>query len=552
MSKRAQIQSISFAVDDVQPVTDRLPTWKTRDGIRHLRSLVNICKPVKPVLSCSGYNSDCIEKVFFNPLVNGIHLAFEQHRPVVLSPDMLWITILQGLSQHIRNNSEHFRHKLVAHQGKLTLKVSLPDFIEGSPENDWEGILAQFSAAIKDNVSANYDRLIADFSTTGPLERAVCDVTLMDMFSPFFEYLALSGCGIPTITLEGEQADWTRLKQKVEYLSEFELDWWLEDLRIITEQFARAARGQVDRGFWQGMYKVRNGYGDVRINGWIARLFPYIKCWNTETFTVVNPLLGTPYDLPPGSENDDSIPEVSSNRLPSGLATAVVTTLDLRTSARKEVNFIGGFVGVEQVDGTMAIRPKLGWAVAEGETDPMFENIPEDCRLLPAAPTAVYARHINRLAPELWRNRIPDDFLKFYMECDGISLEDESNPAKFRSIENIEVVKVPTILPGKKVPGYDPERDVFLQKRKEHGTWLRFCDLPDGKYFALEREGFYINQLSLLAEADDAGIQVLEGDPIKWRICLIDPNSGEAKIVATKFSDFVHIFCKTRGTLNVT
>ena len=47
------------------------------------------------------------------------HFAFSQHRPLVLSPDMIWVTILQGLAQHVKNHAEKLRSQFVGHQGEL-------------------------------------------------------------------------------------------------------------------------------------------------------------------------------------------------------------------------------------------------------------------------------------------------------------------------------------------------------------------------------------------------------------------------------------------------
>jgi len=34
-----------------------------------------------------------------HPLLGAVHVAFAEHRPLVLSPDALWLTILQGVAQ---------------------------------------------------------------------------------------------------------------------------------------------------------------------------------------------------------------------------------------------------------------------------------------------------------------------------------------------------------------------------------------------------------------------------------------------------------------------
>jgi hypothetical protein len=49
--------------------------------------------------------------------------------------------------------------------------------------------------------------MVCDFSTTGPVERVVSQVVLMDALRKYFTYVIRTICGIPTVTLEGTPAD---------------------------------------------------------------------------------------------------------------------------------------------------------------------------------------------------------------------------------------------------------------------------------------------------------------------------------------------------------
>ena len=130
--------------------------------------------------------------------------------------------------------------------------------------------------------SASGDRCIrravlCDFSTTGPTERTVSQVALLDVLQPYFTYHVVCICGIPSITLEGTAADWQKLREKVELLAPFGMEWWLPDVRQICDQFARAAAGDVDLRHWRRLYKLRAAYGAEVINGWLGKLFPYTR-----------------------------------------------------------------------------------------------------------------------------------------------------------------------------------------------------------------------------------------------------------------------------------
>jgi hypothetical protein len=56
---------------------------------------------------------------FPNPLVLAVHLAFSRHLPLTISPDVVWLTIVQGFSHHVNKNAEALRGRLVRHKGRV-------------------------------------------------------------------------------------------------------------------------------------------------------------------------------------------------------------------------------------------------------------------------------------------------------------------------------------------------------------------------------------------------------------------------------------------------
>ena len=44
-----------------------------------------------------------------------VHIAFSQHRPLSLSPDDIWLVIVQGFSHHVAENAQMLRNRLVRH-----------------------------------------------------------------------------------------------------------------------------------------------------------------------------------------------------------------------------------------------------------------------------------------------------------------------------------------------------------------------------------------------------------------------------------------------------
>src|SRR5262245_54738882 len=89
--------AIQFAVADVAPSTEPLPAIPVSTAIeRTLR---------RHPMICPRATREVAEAADFHPLIAAAVLAFKQHYPLVLSPDMIWLTILQGVAQHVQNHA---------------------------------------------------------------------------------------------------------------------------------------------------------------------------------------------------------------------------------------------------------------------------------------------------------------------------------------------------------------------------------------------------------------------------------------------------------------
>lgn len=143
-----------------------------------------------------------------NLFAKAVHSAFYDHLPLTLSPDMIWLTIAQGLANHVDQNAEELRNKFVSFEGKKDIVVTRENFVKGSPDNDWEGVLPEFAEQIAANTKKGVAQLVeCDFSTTTVVEKTVSYVTLMDAVQHYFTYRMVCGCGFPEITLTVRRID---------------------------------------------------------------------------------------------------------------------------------------------------------------------------------------------------------------------------------------------------------------------------------------------------------------------------------------------------------
>ena len=335
-------------------------------------------RPERPVSAWAQYQGRLVEDVEYHPVVAAATLAFNDHRTLTLSPDMIWLLIAQGFAHHVNANAETLRRRLVRHQGKLTIEVRRNDFVKESPENPWPEVFEAFAHLIREHVGEEtYAMLRPAFSTTGPVERAAADVVLLDTMQSFFDYLFVSFCGIPAIVLEGTVADWRSVASRARDLAAFDLGWWIDPLAPILDEFVAAASGRVNRRFWQSICKIDGSSGGPFTSGWITALFPYLKGPDGQV-TIRSRWLSRggrdlKYILFPSDHKrrarekaGQGIPMgPTASRFPGGLSRApFVWKYGLETH---QMEFLGGFVGVSQDNGTLALRPEIGWAVRSAD-----------------------------------------------------------------------------------------------------------------------------------------------------------------------------------------
>lgn len=332
-----------------------------------------ILSPVPGMESCSRYHGHLVADICFHPVMAAVHYAFFDHRPLSLSPDMLWLLIVQGTANHINAHSEALRPKFVKHQGKARLSVQRDDFVKGSPENPWGEVFPEFTRQIREHVGdITHDFFVASFSTTGKVEKAGYEVVLMDAMQSYFSYEVQTRCGIPAITLEGTPEDWHTLLERVQMLSHFNLGWWLKILEPILQQFLDAAEGHPDLSFWRSIYKLKSQSGGDTITGWITAFFPYLKDPISHLPTNQNSWLiqggqQLQNQLYPGDTKQEGyLSGLTMDQLPIGLARAPF--LWKFPMEQFEMEFLAGFVGVAQDAQTLCLRPEIGWAICQGNT----------------------------------------------------------------------------------------------------------------------------------------------------------------------------------------
>jgi hypothetical protein len=387
--------------------------WNKRNlsdaKLRRLSDDENYPKAIQVEAASSG-EGRLVAKQGTNAIASAMVQAYADHRPLVLSPDMIWLMIAQGFSAHVEHNPEAMRPYFVNFKGKKRLEVYRDNWGKESANNNWAGVFQELSDSIAKNAKGNLSEIcLPQFSTTGELERVAFEVSLMQITKEFFvRYVGLS-CGIPEITLEGTPKDWLKLEAHAAALEQYELAWWIQPLRPILSEFTKASEGKVDTVFWQNMVKKQlfsNGcVRDSFLTGWMLHFFPYIddkvNTWITmpdsvmafekayidydssRGWAVESPQLEitemTALDslLDLDNENMDSssirglalkaLKEREKNNRPNYVLPSSMSKGEFifQMMGRKQYDYevLAGIIGIRQHEKTLALRPEFGWRI---------------------------------------------------------------------------------------------------------------------------------------------------------------------------------------------
>lgn len=359
---------ITFKVDDVEPEIFKAPTSTTFsvsyqtlfEQMFANENEFNQKVTLESVADTNGQNViPCGSNA--NAFLAICSKAYAEHIPLELTSDQFKLTVCQALSNHINANPEAFREVLVSHSGKKTVVVRRDDFVKGKL-NPWTEVFTQFTDCLKADTKDTklIEHITANSTTTTVATRAALDISLMDTFKSFYDYLLRTMCGIPSITLKGTLEDWVNLREFVRYIEKFDFKWYTDEMTKILDEIIQTVQGNCNVSFWQNMVKYKNTSGGPYYSGWIKYLFPYLLV-NSKPTRSLRYSSGDKY-------------KITSDDVPSGM-TYVPFEWDY-LGKKFPMRFCAGFVGaVWTAEGKLT--PGVSWAVAaiENLVDPKLVEI---------------------------------------------------------------------------------------------------------------------------------------------------------------------------------
>jgi hypothetical protein len=245
--------------------------------------LASTDKRVAPRHLQSSFGRDGAQPISISPQRNGlvdtVLAAYSHHHALTIRPDDVWLAILAQFSLFVNGASraEQLRHLFVAHEGKQTVRAAMDG---GMATADYGLAARSMTKALHEHVvdAGLRDWCLPRFSTTTPTDTVVASVLMMATLKSYFRYEFSTRCGLPRVTLLGEQDDWLDIFHRVDKLASYgaEAAAWRDLLKPVLARFVQAfepgcAESEENVDFWQRVVHVGpNQSGGQRLSGWLT------------------------------------------------------------------------------------------------------------------------------------------------------------------------------------------------------------------------------------------------------------------------------------------
>ncbi|KAL1793392.1 hypothetical protein ACET3X_008374 [Alternaria dauci] len=287
-----------------------------------------------------------------NGFVHAAFTAYNRHHHLIIRPEDVWFAILSQLNVYINANAEALRDHFVSHQGQKDLKVTAVGDIHSV---DFGVLARRMTALIQENVKDPdlRDWIMPAFSTTTVSDRTTAAVLMMGSMKAYFKYKCCLMCGIPTVTLLGERADYEDMLGRLEKLPELgpEASQFADLLRPVLRNFVASfdpEQSAVSQDFWSKIaHRLGGGSGPSYLGGWLTAF-----CfWNDKGQCMYDQQKGSNSRSYRASNQDEleldgvSYHQVDTSDIPSGFASVPVLVDD--NGKEYKTKMIAGSLGIK-------------------------------------------------------------------------------------------------------------------------------------------------------------------------------------------------------------
>jgi hypothetical protein len=203
--------------------------------------------------------------IFHRNYLEYLEKCWADHLGIVITPDILWFTVLNELVAVVKGSPEPYRHLFTDSHEKKEIWVESADPVV-MPLN-------RLVHALREQVPTDMGKFVPEFSTTSQRSRHAMWASFCDLCSPYYDY-GMFLCAFPAISVQGTQDDWKLLGSQWRELAPMfsAVGRWLDTVQLVLD---RCAERISDSAWWGDMFKLeRCGSGhQTEVSGWFATLF---------------------------------------------------------------------------------------------------------------------------------------------------------------------------------------------------------------------------------------------------------------------------------------
>jgi len=192
--------------------------------------------------------------------------CYDKHMGYVLSPELIWYSLLTEIAGCIKDNSEKYRDKFTDSDEKKEIVVTCP----WSQIDKLPGLLTD---ELKNHIP-NAGNYLPSFSTETPQSKFAFSTAFCDAVSPYYNFGMLC-CGFPSVEVKGTEEDWRKVYNHFKWVSR-ELNL-TSKIKTIIESL-----DDLDsyKSFYNDIFKLKRcgSGGQVEASGWFIELFMKIPC----------------------------------------------------------------------------------------------------------------------------------------------------------------------------------------------------------------------------------------------------------------------------------
>ena len=308
--------------------------------------------------------------------INLVARAYARHNSIEINPDDIWLTILNGIRLHVKNNRDSLKDRFVSPGADTAIEIRNDSLLLNITYEKWHGVIADLFDSLQEKIPVETgEPLNVKFSTTSPIDYNISRSLVMAVASEYYTYTWAVACGIPQIKVNGTKLDWSLLKDSFNKLaSRLNLEWWVKELNPILDEFINVFDGKINLIHWRSIFKKVFEEGGcerrIQVDGWITKFYPYIGRDKPERRNEWNGAIDLKTDIPKG------VTDVDINWIYDG------KTIPLKIYT--------GFVGI-QVDTTRKmLKASRGYALMSycGWCD--MDSIAKDLKYIPGKPLRLH------------------------------------------------------------------------------------------------------------------------------------------------------------------